>query len=74
MFSNLGLHVIQFPSKRFGFVGSIPAALGTEVPASRAAVMGGRSFYNAAGELVEIKFPVFDTEAEARAFAASKGF
>jgi hypothetical protein len=36
--------------------------------------MGGRSFYNAAGELVEIKFPVFDTEAEAPRLRSLKGF
>jgi hypothetical protein len=74
MFKNLGLHIIKFPSGRFGFVGSIPAALGYEVPASTAAVMGGRSYYNAAGELVEMKFPAFDTETAAREFANSKGF
>ena len=74
MFRNLGLHIIKFPSGRFGFVGSIPGALGHEVAASRAAVMGCRSYYNAAGELVEMKFPTFESEQEARDFAASKGF
>jgi len=74
MFGKMGLHVIKFPSGKFGFVGSIPGELGTEAPASRAAVMGQRSFYNAAGELVEMKFPVFESEAEAWEFAASKGF
>lgn len=72
MFGNLGLHIIQFPSKRFGFVGAIPTSLGTEVPATQAAVMGGRAHYNASGVLVEWNFPAFDTEAEARAFAVSK--
>ena len=74
MFGKLGLHVIKFPSGKFGYVGSVPGELGTEVPASRAAVMGQRSFYNAAGELVEMKFPVFESESEAKAFAKSKGF
>lgn len=74
MFGKLGLHVIKFPSGKYGYVGSVPAALGAEIPASRAAVMGQRSFYNAAGELCEIKFPVFESEAEAKAFAAAKGF
>ncbi len=73
MFGNLGLHVIKFPSGRYGYVGSIPTVLGTEIPASRAAVMGCRSHTNAAGELVEWKFPVFDTEQEARDFAALLG-
>jgi hypothetical protein len=74
MFGNLGLHVIKFPSGKFGFVGSIPAALGYDVPADTSAVMGGRSYTNAAGDLVERKFPVFDTEQAARDFAKSKGF
>lgn len=71
---NLGLHVIKFPSGKFGFVGSIPTALGQEVPASTAAVLGCRAHWNAdKTELLEWKFPVFDTEQEARDFAASKG-
>jgi hypothetical protein len=74
MFGNLGLHIIKFPSGKYGYVGSVPVALGYEAPASRAAVMGGRSSYNAAGELIEIKFPVFESEIEARDFAKSKGF
>ena len=69
-----GLHVIRFPSGRYGFVGSIPKALGTEIPANKAAVMGGRAFRNAEGEIVEIKFPVFETEDAAREFAASRGY
>ncbi len=70
----LGLHVIKFPSGRYGFVGSIPVELGVDIPASRAAVMGCRSHYDAAGNLAEWKFPVFDTDQAARDFAASKGF
>lgn len=69
----LGLHVICFPSGRWGYVGSIPTALGTEVPATRADVMGCRSHINDAGDLVAWKFPTFDTETEARTFAADKG-
>ena len=70
MFGNLGLHVIKFPSGRYGFVGSIPVTLGAEVPASEAAVMGCRSHWNAdRTELLEWKFPTF----EARAFAADRG-
>jgi len=37
-------------------------------------VMGGRAFRNAEGEIVEIKFPVFETEDAAREFAASRGY
>jgi len=74
MFSNLGLHVIQFPSGRFGFVGSIPTALATMRPATTADVMGGRCFRGADGTLQAWQFPVFDSAEDARAFAASKGF
>lgn len=70
----LPLYVIQFPSKRFGYVGSIPTALGSEIPADASAVMGGRAHRAADGSLVEWKFPTFDTESAALAFAASKGF
>lgn len=73
MFGNYGLHVIKFPSGRYGFVGSIPTTLGTQVLANRSAVMGGRAFRNDVGELVEWKFPSFDSESAARDFAASKG-
>jgi hypothetical protein len=70
---NYGLHIIQFPSGRYGFVGSIPSTLGTEIPASTAAIMGGRAYRNKQGAIVELTFPVFATETEAREFAASKG-
>jgi hypothetical protein len=73
-FGSLGLHVIKFPSGRVGYVGTIPAALGDEVPASTAAVMGGRAFKNAAGEIVEIKFPSFETDDAARRHAAARGY
>lgn len=74
MFGNLGLHVIQFPSGRFGYVGSIPTILGTEVPATTAAVMGCRSHWNAdKTQILEWKFPVFDSREAAVEFAASKG-
>jgi len=67
---SLGCHVIQFPSKRFGYVGSLPTVLAKQIPATESAVMGGRAFRDESGALVEWKFPSFDTEAEARAFAA----
>lgn len=70
----LALCVIKNPVGTFMFVGSIPADLGKEVPASTAAVLGCRAFKNEAGELVEIKFPTFPTEAEAVAFAEAKGY
>lgn len=68
---NYGVHVIQFPSGRYGFVGSIPSGLGDEIPATMAAVMGGRAYRNARGEIVELKFPTFASEAEARSYMKS---
>lgn len=65
MFSNLGLHVIQAPSGRFIYVGTIPTVLGKMVPASDAAVYGQRAFRNDAGEIMEWKFPTFDTQEQA---------
>lgn len=71
---NLGLHVIKFPSSRYGFVGSIPTCLATEIPANTATVMGQRSHWNAGKTaLLEWKFPVFDSEQEAKDFATGKG-
>lgn len=74
MFGNLGLHVIKFPSGKFGYVGSIPIDLATMVPATTSDVMGGRASRDETGKLVAPKFPAFDTESEAIEFALSKGF
>lgn len=74
MFSNLGLHVIKYPTGKYGYVGSIPQALGEEVPASAADVMAGRWYTNAEGQTVITKFPIFSTSAEAVTFAEGKGF
>ncbi len=74
MFGNLGLHVIKNPAGTFSFVGSVPAALATLVPASTADVMAGRAFSVPNGAVVAPKFPVFPTAAAAVAFAASHGF
>ena len=46
MFGNVGLHVIKFPSGRYGYVGSVPSSLGNEVKANRSDIMGGRAFRN----------------------------
>ena len=73
MFGNMGLHIIKFPSGRYGYVGSIPTVLAEQVKASTAAVMGGRAFWNADRELMEWKFPTFATEEGARVHAAAKG-
>ena len=72
MFGKMGLHIIKFPSGRFGFVGDIPYCLGKEVKATRSDIMGGRA-YNTIEELKTIRFPVFETREEARVFALEKG-
>jgi hypothetical protein len=74
MFSNLGLHVILNPAGTFSFVGSIPMALATMVPATAADVMAGRAVTGPDGAILAPKFPVFPTRDAAVAFAASKGF
>jgi hypothetical protein len=73
MFGNLGLHVIKNPAGTWSYVGSIPTALAKAIPASTSAVMGQRSFRSENGEILEWRFPVFDTREEAVAFAQSKG-
>lgn len=74
MFGNLGLHVIKNPAGTYSYVGSIPMELATLVPMTKAGALSGRAFKDADGNYVEPKFPVFPTEAEAVAFAESKGF
>jgi len=74
MFGNMGLHVIQFPTGVYGYVGSIPIDLATEKPATRSDVMGGRAHENAQGEIVAWKFPVFETREAAVSFAEEKGY
>ena len=69
----LGLHVIEFPSGRWGFVGSIPTELGEEVPATTSDALGCRAHRGPAGELLAWKFPAFDTEAAARQYAEERG-
>lgn len=73
MFSNMGVHIIDFPSGRFGFVGSLPPALGDIVAATAADIMAGRAFSAPDGTAKTIKFPSFATRAEAAAHAAAMG-
>jgi len=74
MFRNLGLHVIKFPVGTFGFVGSVPAALATMVPATTSDIRAGRALTAPNGAVVAPKFPTFPTAAAAVAFAAGLGF
>lgn len=60
------LTVMQFPSNRWGFVGSIPTVLGYEVEATEADVGGCRSHWNAdRTKLLAWRFPTFETKEEA---------
>ncbi len=71
---NLGVHIIKFPSGKFGFVGSVPKVLGTPQVANTADIMGGRAYRdNNTGESMVVKFPSFNSGAEAVAYAKSKG-
>ena len=69
---NLGVHVMQFPSGRWGFVGSLPAMLGDEARASAADVMAGRA-YTREGAAYRVNFPVFDTRWQAEKHAETRG-
>lgn len=60
------LTIIQFPSGKYGYVGSIPLQLGSEIRATRSDIMGGRAFRNGKGEIVTIKFPSFETREDAQ--------
>lgn len=70
---SVGLHIIKFPSNRFGYVGDMPTILAKEVEATKSDVLGGRSHRAANGNLMAWKFPSFETEKEARDFAKEKG-
>lgn len=72
MFQNLGLHVISFPTGRFGFRGTVPGLLGTMVPATTDDIMGGRAFTHN-GKTVTTKFPSFETREAAIQFAKDRG-
>lgn len=63
---NLGTHVIQFPTGRWGFVGSLPLELGALVPATRSDILGCRTVgKDTDGKPLAVKYPSFETEAEA---------
>lgn len=71
---NLGLHIINFPSGNFGFVGSIPNVMCNIVTASKSDVLGGRAFYDQHGTLVTAKAPSFSNINDAVAHAEKFGF
>lgn len=68
------LHIIQYPTKRWGYVGNVPSSLGSIVKATPHDVMAGRAWKNDQGRFVTAKFPSFVTKAQAREHARDKGF
>jgi hypothetical protein len=66
-----GLHVIGFPSGKFGFVGSVPAALLGWRPPTALDAMAGR--VNPATGLAHYTL-VFASPSAAVTFAKAKGF
>lgn len=73
MLNNLDVHINKFPTGRYGFVGTLPRALGNEVPADRAAILGQRWYENDAGDTVMTKFPTFATAREAQKHIRNRG-
>lgn len=75
---NAGLHIIKYPSGRYGFVGRVPAALaysGTPEDMQTAAQCGpgiAREIAKRNGR--EFRTLVWNTEDEARAAATALGF
>jgi hypothetical protein len=68
MFGNLGIHIIQYPTGRYGFVGTLTPTLGTVVPANLDDIMAGRAATNPHdGKAYTVKFPTFETHYEAQA-------
>lgn len=64
-------HVMKYPSGKWGFVGRVPASLCYEQIATNTDIMGGRAYKRTNGDIVTNKVRSFDTESEAREFAAS---
>ena len=61
--TQVSLHIIQFPSGRFGFVGPIPTDICEQVPADRAAILGQRAFSDPeTNDPMMWKAPSFETE------------
>lgn len=69
----LGLHVIDFPSGRFGYVGSVPIDCCRRLKADRSAILGGRAVREGE-ELVEYRTMSFETQQEAIDYAVSCGY
>ncbi len=66
----LGLHVIQFPTGKFGYVGSVPADIYYVEGASQDDIQKAAQF----GERFGPKRRIFDTYADAVSLAQSRGY
>ena len=64
----MSVSIIQFPSGRYGFVGRIPRSLGTETPATKSDIAGGRSYRGNDGAQYVTKLPTFTTHEAAVAY------
>lgn len=72
--AKISLHIIEFPTGRFGYVGSIPTDLCEKLPADKSAILGGRSFRDPdTREQMMWKAPRFETLEEAIAHAKDRG-
>jgi hypothetical protein len=72
--TNLCLHIIEFPSGRFGYVGAIPTDICEQVPADRAAILGQRAFSDPeTNDPIMWKAPSFETVEVAIAHAKDRG-
>ena len=74
MFNNLGIHLIKYPTGKYGYVGTLPCGLGNEQKPSSDDIRAGRFTTNSEGETVTIKFPVFSDVQSAINHAESRGF
>jgi hypothetical protein len=72
--TNLSLHIIEFPSGRFGYVGSVPTDLCDQVPADRPAILGQRAFSDPkTNQSMMWKAPSFETVEAAIIHAKDRG-
>lgn len=71
--TKLPLVIMDFPSGRWGYVGSIPTILCKKIKATSSALLGGRAWKEDDGKFYEWKVPTFETKEEAVSFAEENG-
>jgi hypothetical protein len=59
--NNLGVHILRYPTGKYGYVGTLPARLGYTDKPTKSDIMAGRFTTAPNGQTVTVKFPVFDT-------------